>query len=447
MQLDLNLLNKYNANIPRYTSYPTILDWQDNLPSADWFEHLKTEVEKGHPIALYIHIPFCKSLCTFCACNKIITKQYDRAKIYVDYLIKEFDLYLAKLGKEKLRLKEVHIGGGTPNYLESPELKKLFEHILSKSEVDADKLFSIEIDPRTVDDMQLQTLYNLGFRRISLGIQDFDARVQKIINRVQSFECVEQVVNSAREIGFTSVNFDILYGLPDQTKKSIDLTMSNIKFLKPDRLAFYSYAHVPWFSKSQGHHEKFNLPLGDEKMQLFLQGRKHLLDLGYKEIGMDHFSFESDSLYMAYREGKLHRNFMGYIESFVHPMIGLGTSSISDAWGVFVQNTKDVKSYMEAIDKGEIHIIKSHRLTENQQNSRQKILDIMTQFQTKISEEEHAQILESGKEMLADGLISFREKKLQVEELGKFFLRNICTLFDENFQKKEDRSRKFSKSI
>ena len=447
MKLTLDLLNKYNTNAPRYTSYPTILDWKTPLSTEQWMNNISDEVSKGHPIALYVHIPFCKSLCTFCACNKTITQQYQKALDYVAVVKKEFDLYYNTIGVDKIPLKEIHLGGGTPTYLKDAEMVDLFSYILDKCEVTPDHTFSIEVDPRTVEMSQIQTLYDLGFRRMSFGIQDFDIKVQKIINREQSYECVEEVVNEARKVGFESLNFDILYGLPNQTKTSLDLSMRYIETLSPDRLAFYSYAHVPWFSKSQGYHEKFHLPLGDEKMNLFLYGREQLLSLGYKEVGMDHFAKPTDSLYTSYKNGKLHRNFMGYIEDFVHPLIGLGVSSISDAWSSYVQNKRDIREYQASINKGEFAIDKSHILTHVEQTSRQHILNLMTQWETEVETSRWDKIQEQIVQLEKDNLVVMQENTMKVTDLGKHFLRNICTLFDDSYDNTKDMTSKFSKTI
>lgn len=447
MKLTLDLLNKYNTNAPRYTSYPTILDWNTPLSTEQWMNNIRGEVSKGHPVALYIHIPFCKSLCTFCACNKSITQQYQKALEYVAVVKKEFDLYHQTLGVDKIPLKEIHLGGGTPTYLKDAELVDLISHILDKCDITEEHTFSIEVDPRTVEKSQVQTLYDLGFRRMSFGIQDFDEKVQKIINREQSFDCVEDVVNEARRVGFDSLNFDILYGLPNQTIESLDLSMDYIRELSPDRLAFYSYAHVPWFSKAQGHHEKFHLPLGDEKMNLFLYGRQQLLDLGYEEVGMDHFAKPEDSLYKAYESGKLHRNFMGYIEDFVHPLIGLGVSSISDAWSSYVQNKRDIREYQSLINNGEFAIDKSHSLTPVEENSRQHILNLMTQWQTEVEPDRMKNMAGQIDQLVEDKLVEMNGNVMKVSDLGKHFLRNICTLFDDSYDHSKDMTSKFSKTI
>lgn len=445
--ISLDLLNKYNTNNPRYTSYPTVLDWHNNVNSTQWFNLIKKPLIENKKTGLYIHIPFCQRLCTFCACNKIITLGYDKAVSYVDYVIKEFHLYLEKLELDFLEVKEIHLGGGTPTYLEPKEIDKLLSNILKKCKVDANPLFSAEIDPRHSDKDKLQVLYDYGFRRLSLGVQDFDPAVQRIINRIQSYQVVEDSVKVARDIGFTSINFDLLYGLPNQTFESIALTMDYISKLQPDRIAFYSYAHVPWFSKVQVRHEKFNLPLGEDKIQLFLKGKNLLEGLGYKAIGMDHFALEKDSLYQAYLNNSLHRNFMGYIESYAHPVIGLGVSAISDSWDSYIQNTKDLKQYYKSIDKNTLPIIKSHLLTSNQKIARLKILELMTQFETNLDPASLQLVIEKGRDMLNDGLFTLDETKLKITECGKFFIRNICTLFDENYNHNQDTATKFSKSV
>lgn len=443
----LDLLNKYNTNVPRYTSYPTILDWKNPVNEEQWIQILKEEINKKFPIAFYIHIPFCRTLCTFCACNKVITQQYGKAKIYTDHLIQEWELYKQKLDIQSFDIQEIHIGGGTPNYLTPEDLERLMNSITKNNRLSPKKSFSIEIDPRTVTYEHLVTYKKLGFNRISLGIQDFDYEVQKIINRVQSYEKVKEVVDWARELEIESVNFDILYGLPNQTLDSIDLTIKKIELLKPDRIAFYSYAHVPWFSKAQTHHEKFNLPIGAEKINLFYEGSKKLQKLGYQSIGMDHFALKTNSLYKALKEKTMHRNFMGYIDHFVHPMIGLGSSSISDSWRAFNQNKKDIAQYQNHISNNQLPLVKSHLLDKKQIKTRQYILNIMTQLETLIDEDELPEIQKNASEMLKDGLIFFEENLLKVSPTGKNFLRNVASLFDESFTQNQNYDKKFSKSV
>lgn len=443
----LDLLNKYNTNVPRYTSYPTILDWKNPVNEEQWIQILKEEINKKFPIAFYIHIPFCRTLCTFCACNKVITQQYGKAKIYTDHLIQEWELYKQKLDIQSFDIQEIHIGGGTPNYLTPEDLERLMNSITKNNRLSPKKSFSIEIDPRTVTYEHLVTYKKLGFNRISLGIQDFDYEVQKIINRVQSYEKVKEVVDWARELEIESVNFDILYGLPNQTLDSIDLTIKKIEILKPDRIAFYSYAHVPWFSKAQTHHEKFNLPIGAEKINLFYEGSKKLQKLGYQSIGMDHFALKTNSLYKALKEKTMHRNFMGYIDHFVHPMIGLGSSSISDSWRAFNQNEKDIAQYQKHISNIQLPLVKSHLLDKKQIKTRQYILNIMTQLETLIDEDELPEIQKNASEMLKDGLIFFEENLLKVSPTGKNFLRNVASLFDESFTQNQNYDKKFSKSV
>ena len=356
----MNLIRKYNVAGPRYTSYPTVPYWDIKPPTIEqWTASVKKSFDETNTtdgISLYIHLPFCESLCTYCGCNTRITVNHAVEEPYITALLNEWELYL-KVFKDKPKIKELHLGGGTPTFFAPHNLKRLINGITSDAIVCDAAEFSFEAHPNNTTTAHLNTLYELGFRRLSLGIQDFDPKVQAIVNRIQTFETVEKTVRTARNIGYTSINFDLIYGLPLQTRKSVIDTIDKVNLLKPDRIAFYSYAHVPWIKPGQRKFTENDLPVDEEKRALYEIGKEKFSENGYAEIGMDHFALNTDSLYTAAEQGKLHRNFMGYTHSYSQLMIGLGVSSISDTWYAFTQNVKGVEEYYELVNNG----IQPHR--------------------------------------------------------------------------------------
>ncbi len=452
-----DLLKKYNVQGPRYTSYPTVPYWEDHPDQQQWIEYLSKELNKsqttGHGAAIYIHIPFCEQLCTFCACNKIITKKHERSNPYIKAVHQEWQIYLKELGRDRIPVSEVHLGGGTPTFLTPDELKQLMGELLPHFDILAEAEMSFEADPRVTTPDHLQALYDLGFRRMSYGIQDFDPVVQDVINRVQSVAQVTTLTQAAREIGYTSVNYDLVYGLPLQTLKSIEDTIAHVRDLKPDRIAFYAYAHVPWVGKTgQRKFTEADLPDGDAKRALYELGREMLFDAGYREIGLDHFALPEDDLTKAASEGRLFRNFMGYMAHHVSPLIGLGVSSISDAWRCYVQNTKDLNEYQENVAQGILPIIKGHVLTKEDEILRRHILNLMTQFQTDWnSESEFTDYLidvpDKLQEFANDNLIQMNDNKIMVPDSGRPFLRNICMAFDARLERRSPQQQIFSKTI
>ncbi|MCI4671789.1 MAG: oxygen-independent coproporphyrinogen III oxidase [Bacteroidia bacterium] len=456
--MSTSLIQKYNIPGPRYTSYPTVPYWKENGVDALQWEELVRESfinsNQSEGISIYIHLPFCESLCTFCACHKRITKRHSVEAPYIETLLKEWDLYCG-LFPEKARIKEIHLGGGTPTFFSPQNLKKLITKILSKGELVDNFEFSFEAHPNNTSREHLQTLFDLGFRRTSFGVQDYDLKVQKTINRIQSFEQVKQVTTWAREIGYQSISHDLVFGLPHQTIETMLGTINLTKELKPDRIAFYSYAHVPWVKNvgQRGYSEK-DLPSADQKRALY-QGGKELLDeLGYEEIGMDHFALKSDSLYKATHHKRLHRNFMGYTSNKTELMIGLGMSSISDSWHGFAQNLKSLEEYTESVHRGELPIFRGHTLNHEDLVVRKHILNIMCNFETSWREEslkfpELGECLNRLKEMENDGLliIDHDKEKLTLHSYARPFVRNVCMAFDLHLLRKKPSTRLFSMTI
>jgi oxygen-independent coproporphyrinogen III oxidase len=443
------LLKKYNIPVPRYTSYPTVPYWSDIPTTADWIDSLNRALQKENPsVSIYVHIPFCETLCTFCGCNTSITKNHDVEEPYVQALQKEIDLYFNQLPKlNKIEIKELHLGGGTPTYFSENHLDLLVSSVLERLNPSNDAEFSIEVDPRRTRKTQLEVLYKRGFRRISLGVQDFDPEVQRIINRIQPFEKTEMITEAARDMGFHSVNFDLIYGLPKQTISSIEKSMELTLKLRPDRIAFYSYAHVPWIKASQRLFTEDDLPKAEEKRKLYELGRKYLEDAGYVEIGMDHFALPEDSLYQSFLKGKLHRNFMGYTSLKTDVLLGLGTSAISESPDCFHQNEKLEVKYRKILSEGLIPTFKGHKLNENDIKNRQLVLKFMTSGEVNVPQELLEDSREYLSEMLEDRIITWEGDKLKITDIGKPFLRIVCTVFDERLRASRPTKNLFSGAI
>ncbi len=429
------LVEKYNVAAPRYTSYPTVPYWDNNLNEEKWIKHIKNAFikhnEKG--ISLYIHLPYCESLCTYCACNTRITVNHKVELPYIETLLKEWQLYLAQF-PNKPQIKEIHLGGGTPTFFSSENLSYLLKSILSTVDVCSNPDFSFEGHPSNTKKEHLQALYNLGFKRVSFGIQDFDEKVQDTINRYQSFEEVKKVMDDAREIGYTSINVDLVYGLPYQTINSIKNTITKIISLHPERIAFYSYAHVPWLKPGQRKYEEKDLPTNTYKRNLYEAGKELFINAAYSDIGMDHFALENDALFTAFNDGSLHRNFMGYTTNTTKLLIGLGCSSISDSWDAFAQNIKSVEEYQKSVEQGHFPIFKGHSLTEEDLIIRQHILNLMCTHQTFI-DSHYTEAKDKFTEFIKDGLLEVIDTKILIKEAGKPFLRNICLAFDKRYWK------------
>ena len=434
------LVKKYDVPGPRYTSYPTILHWTDTPSIDEWIESLSASLDlteqHNNGSAIYVHIPFCRSLCTYCGCNSRITCSTTVGQSYVKTCLREWELYRARLNRSQpFPISELHLGGGTPTYLSPSELDELISGILMHTKQTPDAEFSAESDPRVTQTEHLATLYRLGFRRLSLGIQDFDPVVQYSVNRIQTESQVRTVTEDARALGFSSINYDLIYGLPFQSLKSIEGTIESVKRLRPDRIAFYAYAHVPWVKPGQRHFTEQDLPSGDKKRALYELGRGMLLAEGYREIGMDHFALETDELYQASLTKTLHRNFMGYAPRFVAPLLGLGVSSISECSDVFVQNEKTLEVYEERVASGEIPIFRGHKLNHEDVILRRHVLSLMTRFETSwATPEASVPYLDSVTERLQplerDELVKLTNKTCEVTDAGRPFLRNICMAFD-----------------
>lgn len=454
--MENSIIQKYNVPGPRYTSYPTVPYWEeDSFTTGQWIQTMQQAFNESNAtegISLYIHLPFCESMCTFCGCNKRITKRHDVEDVYITAVLKEWELY-CKLLPETPRIKELHLGGGTPTFFSAENLEKLITGILKHGEKALEYEFSFEGHPNNTTREHLQKLYDLGFRRVSFGVQDYNEKVQNAIHRKQSFHNVAKVTFWAKEIGYTSISHDLVFGLPFQTVENITDTIEKTKSLDPDRISFYSYAHVPWIKgNGQRGFDESNLPKDEEKRMLYEEGKKLLGLKGFHEIGMDHFALETDSMYEAFTTGKLHRNFMGYSASKTQLMIGLGVSSISDSWYSFAQNEKNLEDYYHKLEMNELPVFRGHLLTDEDLVIRKHILNLMCSFKTSWKEEsqyfnELPEVLLSLHEMENDELLTIGKDNIIVTEKGKAFVRNICMAFDLRLKRKAPQTKLFSMTV
>lgn len=449
-------INKYNVAGPRYTSYPTVPFWDPgNFSIEEYNKSLRksfTETNKSEGISLYIHLPFCESLCTFCGCNKRITKRHEVESPYISALLEEWSIYLELL-KEKPVIKEIHLGGGTPTFFSPENLKLLLEGLFKNAKRAEDFDFSFEGHPNNTQKEHLEALFDAGFTRVSYGVQDYNLEVQKAIHRIQPFKNVKHATEQAREIGYTSIGHDIIFGLPFQTVEHIRTTIEKTRQLMPDRIAFYSYAHVPWIKgNGQRGFKEEDLPSADVKREMYETGKKMLNEAGYVEIGMDHFALKSDTLYTAVEEKKIHRNFMGYTHSKTNVMIGLGVSAISDSWTGFAQNAKTLEEYYKFLEKRELPLYRGHILTQEDEKLRKHILNLMCNLETSWEVEnsylpELTEVLIRLKEMETDGLIQIEKDRLKIKEEGRPFVRNVCMAFDLRLQRSKPETQLFSMTV
>lgn len=428
---------KYTQAGPRYTSYPAVPHWRTDSFTAPGYQRrfLNTWGNSGE-IALYIHLPYCESLCTFCACHKRITKNHKVEERYIDAVLAEWSLYLDLFDAPPI-IREFHIGGGTPSFFQPHQLDRLLTGILQTAitPVFSDE-YGWEGHPMNTTEEHLAVFHRHGFRRVSFGVQDYDETVQKAIHRHQPFEQVKYITEVARTIGYTSISHDLVYGLPFQTEESIATTLQKTLTLRPDRLSFYAYAHVPWVKGTgQRGFEDTDLPLGKTKRNLYDVGREAFLTAGYQEIGMDHFGLPGDPLLVAAQEGLLHRNFMGYTTQQSSIMVGLGASAIGECAGGFIQNEKNIDAYLMQIESGQFPWVKGHLHTPKEQQVRELILSLMCTLQGNWHQvdwnlEEIYKIESMLHEMIQDGLVTETYGKIQITPLGEPFLRNVCMAFD-----------------
>lgn len=447
MKNQVDLINKYNRPAPRYTSYPPVPYWTNAPDELSWISHLKMAYNENSGVDLYVHVPFCESLCYYCGCNRTITKNHDIEEGYLQMLLKEWELYKEKLGFVP-KVNSLHFGGGTPTFLSGKNLERVMISLLENKAPNF--VGSVEIDPRTVKLEHFEVFKQYGITRVSLGIQDFDVVVQRAINRMQSPEMVKKIVDQIKERNFDSVNFDLIYGLPNQTVNSIKETFEVVGQLRPDLIAFYSYAHLPDKIKNQKLIIEKDLPSAEQKRELYLTGKKILEEKGYVEIGMDHFALPGSSLHKAMVEKKLHRNFMGYVDKKSNVLIGLGPTSISDSSMSFIQNAKDNKSYEEMLNAGKLPLSGGHTHTKDDLLIQELILQLMCQHEMSLEKKDAipfwSEIQKELSEFKNDGLIELSDEKMKIKTSGNGFLRNIALSFDFHYRTKLTTA-KFSQSI
>lgn len=450
-----HLLRKYDVPVPRYTSYPTVPLWDtEKFTTGQWAQAVErsfneSNEEKG--ISLYVHLPFCESLCTYCACNTRITKDHRVEEKYMDALLREWSLYLKLFGRPPI-IRELHLGGGTPTFFSAGNLSTLILAILKGAVVHDHHEFSFEGHPNNTTLEHLQILHGLGFKRVSYGVQDIDPKVQQAIHRIQPYSNVEAVTAWSRAAGYGSVNFDLIYGLPYQTVDTMRNTIEKLIQLRPDRVSFYSYAHVPWMRPGQRGYEDADLPHDVVKRSLYETGRRLFIEAGYEDVGMDHFALPDDSLFQAQRNETLHRNFMGYTTTRTDLLIGLGVSAIGDAKYAYGQNLKKVEDYYEEVMRGEWPVFKGHIQTTQDQFIRKCIISIACQGKLPndiLYQVMTHQMFNELVRMEQEGIVELNSECLRVTAMGKAFIRNVCSLFDQRMQtqKASFNTSLFSKSI
>jgi len=454
-----SLIRQYDVSGPRYTSYPTADRFVEAFTAQDYIQALEQRRSGASalalPLSLYVHIPFCESLCYYCACNKIITKHHDRATAYINYLKREVDLHIQHMGAGQT-VSQLHFGGGSPTFLSDDELREVMGMLRRNFNLTPNGEYSIEIDPRTIDNQRLDALAEMGFNRLSFGVQDFEPAVQKAVHRIQPAEQVFDLVHAARERGFESINVDLIYGLPEQTPESVDRTMALISELKPDRIALYAYAHLPERFKPQRRISSTEIPTAASKVTMLSRSMAALMAAGYVYIGMDHFALPDDSLAVAKRQGRLHRNFQGYSTQPDCDMIGLGVSSIGKVGPTYSQNAKTLEEYYDFLDQGRFPIVKGLALSKDDLLRRSVIMALMCQGRLSFEsielaylinfKEYFAREMEILKGQVEEGLVELDDSGIQVTSKGWFFVRAVAMVFDRYLQ--TDRTRaKFSKIL
>jgi oxygen-independent coproporphyrinogen-3 oxidase len=458
--MDFNIgdevLERYNVPGPRYTSYPTAPEWTDSFGPADFDQVARNSnvPQPGPPLSLYMHLPFCQSLCLFCGCNVVINKNHDVAHPYLQKLKWEIDRISERLDRAR-PVVQLHWGGGTPTYLSAAQLEDLFSHTRERFAFSPDAEIGLEVDPRVTTGEQVRTLRRLGFNRISMGIQDFNPLVQRTVHRVQPYAETRALFDLCRELYFDSINIDLIYGLPHQTPESFVDSVEKVIEMRPDRVAMFSYAHVPWLKKQQGSFARF-IPQGRDKFRIFRAGIDRFTRAGYRYIGMDHFALPEDELCVAQNNRTLHRNFQGYTTKAGADLFGIGVSSISGIGRAYAQNFRDLKTYYETVDNGILPTMRGFRLSDDDEIRREVInrilchcvlhkADIEQRFGIRF-DDYFADELIRLEPLERDGLIELGPEKLSVEPLGRIFIRNVGMVFDRYLQKPKEKA-VFSKTL
>jgi len=458
MKVPAELLARYDKPGPRYTSYPTAPVWHERFGADDYRAALAAAGNRsGEPLSLYVHVPYCEQMCWFCGCTTVITQNHDREDPYIDNVIREARMVREAIGAER-PVAQHHWGGGTPTFLSPASMERLFLGIRELFPLTADAEVSIEVDPRVTTKEQLVLLRKVGFNRISMGVQDFDERVQKVDHREQTFEQTKAIIDTSRELGFLSVNMDLIYGLPHQTADSFQHTLNLVYELRPERIAYYSYAHVPWLKKHQRVIPEAALPRGEAKLSLYLAALQSFRDHDYEPIGMDHFALSEDELAVAARAGTLHRNFMGYTTRPAEDMVAFGMSAISDVAGAFAHNYKDVQSWQAEIEQGRLPTDRGLVRSEEDERRRRLILHLMCRFRVDFADHggqgefqrRYQPELQRLQPMVDDGLARITDEAIEVTDAGRLFVRNLCMVFDAYLNAPEstdDKGPRFSRTV
>jgi oxygen-independent coproporphyrinogen-3 oxidase len=444
------LLAKYDVAVPRYTSYPAVPHWRDVPDAARWFAALDAAIgEESSSLAVYVHLPFCETLCTFCGCNTVITRNHDRSAPYVDVVLAELDIYLTQVARLRRRpVSQLHLGGGTPTFLPPEALQQLLGGLSSRMPNRAAGYEgSVEVDPRVTTGDHLATMRAHGLTRISLGVQDFDTEVLRLVNRPQPFELTARLCAMARDAGYESINFDLIYGLPGQTPDKMARLADQVISCRPDRLAVYSFARVPWIKPAQRKFKDEDVPVADAKRALYEVLRDRLLAAGYEEIGMDHFALPQDSLARAARAGTLHRNFMGYTDRRTTALLGLGVSAISETPACYHQNEKVITVYERRVAEGEVPTLRGHLLSDDDRHRADRIRRLMTRGHVPVADGDFAGAEDALATLVADGIIEVSNRELTLTPESKPFLRNVAALFDVYLRRPVHDGPTYSKAI
>ena len=451
-KIDFKKLAKFSRHAPRYTSYPTAVEFKDLTPE----EVIPFLQNKEKPLSLYFHLPFCRSACYFCGCNVVYTSKADKRKRYIEYLKKELKT-LSRYLDTKRTVRQLHFGGGTPTFFSPDELEEVYKLIYSYfKNFENDAEISVEIDPRFFSKEHMEVMQKYGVNRISFGVQDFNEDTQKAVNRLQSFELTKNAVEMARKGGVHSINIDLIYGLPYQSLDTFKKTLELVKELNPDRLAVFNYAHVPWMKKGMRKIDETTLPAPEEKLKIF----KYVIDFfegnGYKMVGMDHFAKPEDELFKAIEKGELHRNFQGYTTKGGADLIGVGLTSIGETDDAYMQNYKNLKDYESAVDEGKIPVFRGVVLSQEDKIRKYIIMEMMANFSFDIKrfekkfgisfKEKFENELNELQEFVDEGVVSIDDNKIRVNKTGSLLIRNIVLPFDEYFKKMKNQ-KVFSKSV
>lgn len=442
------LIRRYEVSAPRYTSYPTAPEWKSDFGPQDFAKKLE---EAGRdcrsPLSLYVHLPFCREMCTYCGCNVVVTRDQAKADVYLDHLAKEMDLALELLGERRC-LAQIHWGGGTPTFLTEDQIERLWSTLASRFTVEPTAEVAIEIDPVVTSREQLALLRRLGFSRLSMGVQDFDPKVQEAVNRIQPAGETAQLVADARSLGFSGVNFDLIYGLPFQSTASWGKTLDRVLQIRPDRMAVYSFAYVPEVRPHQRKIDRSWLPTGMAKLQLFLQAYKAFVAEGYRPIGMDHFALPEDELSRAQERRALGRNFQGYTVTAAKDSVALGATGISDISGAFAQNVHPLGQYYALIGAGQLATERGIVLSEDDKRRRATITQVMCNFWADLGSDGYfVREIERLRELERDGLVTIDGTQIEVTPLGRFFVRNIAAVFDAYLGRAGKEKPTFSRTV